>query len=92
MVVASGMPPNPDTFSFGVSAEPPDAASAEASTGRISGSSFRQPAQSAAARSEGSKRAEDRLTSHPRPVLARPHHNVRSSPRAIIGAFTLREV
>src|SRR5215217_6315480 len=91
MVVASGMPPLPDMISFEVSAGPPDAE--EASTDRTSGPAFRQPAQGTAARSGSSKRAEVRLTSHPRlAMLSRPHVHVRSLARAIIGAFTLRDV
>src|SRR5215216_1007676 len=92
-VVASGMSPAPDVLSFEVSAGPSDAAPAEAFTDWTSGPAFRQPAQSAVASSESSKRAEVRLTPTPhRVMLTRPHHNVRSSARAIIGAFTLQVV
>ena len=89
MVVASGMPPAPDMLSFEVSAGPPDAAPLEASADWTSGPAFWQPSQSAAAKSESSKRAEVRLTSHPRrAMLVRSHHNVRSSARNIIGGVS----
>src|SRR5688572_21328206 len=89
-VVASGMSPAPDVLLVEVCAGPADKSPAEASTDRTSEPAFRQPAQSTTARSE---RTEVRLTSHPRRVmLAHPHHNVRPSARAIIGAFTLRDV